>query len=113
MQTLRFCFFCQPLSSFSFLRVLLVRGLPGIQWCLLVAHRASADADRRRPVAAARAALPLDLRRRPTQARTDLVCLDLDDRPLVAILRLPGPHLQAAGDDDARPAREGLSNVLG
>src|SRR5919205_1593693 len=113
MQTLRFCFFCQPLSSLSFLvgrpRP---RALAGIQWCLLVAH-GSADRDRRRPVARARAALALDLRGRPAQAGTDLVGLDLHHGPLVTLLGLPGAHLESTRDEDPRAPREGLGDVLG
>src|SRR5215211_8116136 len=111
MQTLRFCFFCQPFSSFSFLG-LRPRALAcGIQRCLLVPV-GSSDGDRRGPIAATRAALALDLRRRPTQARPDLVGLDLHHGALVALLRLPGAHLQATRDDDTRPARQRLRDVL-
>src|SRR4029450_9540600 len=53
------------------------------------------------------------LRGRPTQARTELVGLDLDHRALVAFLGLPGAHLQPAGHDDARAPGEGLGAVLG
>src|SRR5438477_182172 len=88
MQTLRFCFFCQPLSSFSLFGRLLV--LAGIQRCLLSPSDGRSDT-LGAPVGAraARAALLLDLRGGPPQGRADLVGLDLHDGPLVALLRLP------------------------
>src|SRR5919201_435430 len=111
MQTFFFCFFCQPLSSFSFLAGRRREVLGGIERRLL-ARRGGADGGRRGPLAAARAPLTLDLGGRPPQARTDLVGLDLHHGALLALLRLPLPHLEAAGHDDARAPRKGLGDVL-
>src|SRR5262245_25963534 len=49
----------------------------------------------------------------PTQARSDLVGDDLDDRALLTLLGLPAALLEPAGDDDARPLPDRLGDVLG
>src|SRR5438093_1510619 len=97
MQTFRFCFFCQAFSSFSFLGGRFCV-LGGIQWRLLVRILASADrgGSLGRPVAAGIAALALDLGRGPPQARPQLVGLDLDHRPPLALRGLPGALADAA-----------------
>src|SRR5205814_9146756 len=98
MQTLRFCFFCQPLSSFSRFGRLLA--LAGIQRCLLSSSDGRTNA-LRAPVGAGAAgtALLLHLRGGPPQRRADLVGPDLYDGPLVALLRLPRALLEAADHD--------------
>src|SRR5580765_1178553 len=62
---------------------------------------------------AALAALVLDdLGRGPAQARTDFVGDDLDDRPLLAVLGLVRPLLEAAVEDHASPLLQRVRHVL-
>src|SRR5437667_1573790 len=107
MQTLRFCFFCQALSSFSLRGGRRFDDLPGIQWCLLFRSCACSDLDPVVPIA--RATGPrrlLHLGGGPLEARTDVVGLDLDRAPLLALLALPRALLEPSGHNDTRPACE-------
>src|SRR6266496_5319062 len=118
MQAFRLVFFQAALSSFSrFGRLAPGFALPGIQRCLLlVCSPAHGRRDLLAPVAGARAGaragLALDLGGRPLEAGTDLVGLDLDGGALLALLVLPGAEVQPAGDEHARPTRQGLGRVL-
>ena len=91
-----------------------------------VAHGSSCCCRRRRPAAALLAAAGtaeaaataaalglVDLGGRVAQRGADLVDLHLDDGALLALLGLVRARLQAAGDDHAGAALQGLGDVLG
>ena len=61
---------------------------------------------------AGRSGLTLDARRGPPEAGADLVGLDLDGGPLLAVLVLPGAVVQSPGHDHAGTAGQGLGHVL-
>src|SRR5205823_1514557 len=64
-------------------------------------------------VAGTTAVVLRDLGGGPPKAGPDLVGDDFDLRPLLAVVGLPRPLLQAAGDDDPRALRQRLAGVLG
>src|SRR5438105_1517804 len=107
MHTLRFVRFCQPLSSFFSRLALFFAPLPAIQGCLLLRSTRAYRYPARLPVA--RATLPrllLHLRGGPSEARGDLVGLDLRHASLVPFLGLPRTGLQPADHDHPAPSRE-------
>src|SRR5688572_12576723 len=97
MQNFLFCFFCQPLSSFS-LRFLVTFGISDRR---LLLRPSRADGNALVPVGLSgpSSSLLLDLGRGPLQAWADLLGFDLDLRPLLALRGLPRVGPEAANHD--------------